>query len=230
MIKENTNLFEFRKMAEKAVEKQDCVIEKNGKAYKLDMDCVNQSLRRFFVPINVSRIKPEQIEWLSDKARYINHSWLPCGVLNATITPVAVIYPYYFEGYNTFDELYNEDSKLIFKNLRTALLNNRELLNNDIYQTDLSFKNILYKGKDVQLVDLDGRYVKPGKWSNYNQVYQDYLIDLKHLVKSKLDLLYGEDAAKAFKEVEHLFDYKEDIDIDYPFDIVDELEKKLILK
>lgn len=230
MIEEKTNLFKFRKMAEEAVEQKDYVLERNKRAYKLDMDCVNASLERFFVPLNTSSIKPEQIQWLSDKARYIEHSWLPSGILYTNFNPVAVIYPYYFKDYKDFNELYTEDSKVIFRNLRRALLNNRELLNNDIYQTDLSFKNIIYKGKDVQLIDLDGRYVKPGKWSNYDQVYQDYLIDLKRLVKNKLNLLYGEDADKAFEEVKHLFEYKEGIEIDYPFDLIDELELKKVLK
>ena len=71
MIEKKINSFKFRKMAEEARENRDFILERDGRAIKLDPDCARASLDRFFVQLNTSSIKPEQIEWLDSKRNYI---------------------------------------------------------------------------------------------------------------------------------------------------------------
>lgn len=230
MIEEKTNIFKYRNM----IRESKNFIYKDpvtNMAYKLDKDAANDMLEHYRVFVTSSKIDKDQIEWLNNTSRYISKSYLPCGVLNYGISPVAIIYPKYFDGYKTFEELYREDNLTIFKNLRQALLNNRELLNNGIYNTDFSFKNILYKGNEVELVDLDGKHLKKKEYSNYNQVYMYYLHDLKKLVWKKLPYIYGSDTDKVYAEIQKMLDLPvETVDIDYPFDLLDKVEKRLVLK
>lgn len=229
MIEEKVGLFKYRKMIK---ESNDFILERDGRCYKLDPSAADEMLNHFKVSIDTSEIDPHQISWLSDKAKYIDHSYLPCGVLKYGINTVGVIYPKFFEGYKTFENLNKEDNLLIMKNLRKALLNNRELLNNDIYNTDFAFKNIMYKGNDVELVDLDGKCIKRSDNCSYAQVYSYYLHDLERLFKDRVSKDYSqEEKDKIINKYLPLFrNITYDMNMDYPFEVLDEVEKVLVLK
>lgn len=215
MIKENVGFFKYRKI----IRESHNMIYHDKKTNRM-------------IKLNRGSEAPDvsQIEYLSEKQRNVHKSYLPSGVLYYDFFPSGVIYPYYFEGYTTFENLYKEDEKIIFNNLRQALINNLELVKNNIRNRDLAFKNIMYKNDNVQLIDLDGKLIDITGSVSFSQMYQYFLIDLYHSLQKKTDLLYPNDS-EVFKEIDSLFKIKYDeIDEYCPFRIIDEVEKKRILK
>ena len=202
-----------------------------GKMIKLDKECANMMKKRNSINYLFPQIDSSQIKHLSEKQIDINNTYLPSGVVYYNGFPVGVVYPYFFNNYNTFNDLYLEDSSLIIDNFKKSFFYNLELLNNNIYNTDLSFKNIMYKDNDVQLIDLDGRFIGDKDNSSYAQVYFYYLRDLRICVYDKLRAIYGEISNEVIEEVNPIFDNMFcNIEYDTPLKIIEEVEKKRVLK
>ena len=202
-----------------------------GRMIKLDKDCADDMIKKYGVSVLSSKINENQISELSKKQISINNTSLPSGVMYFNNIPVGVIYPRFYNGYNTFEELYKEEPSLIIKNLKKAYYNNMELINNDICNKDFSFKNIMYKNDDVRLIDLDGKMIGNRINSTYTQLYYYYLEGIYYCIKKRLELLYGDKSKEIVKELKSfILSELSNIKIDTPLYIIDEIEKKKILK
>lgn len=56
-----------------------------------------------------------------------------------------------------------------------------------VYNYDLNVNNVLYNYNDVQLIDLDGKYIKIdfNNKVDYNRMYSYFLKQLKYILLSK---------------------------------------------
>lgn len=173
----------------------------------------------------------EQIEWLYSKQKYIKESNLPNGIIYLEHTPIGVMYPEYFKGYSNFDSISEEETSLMMRNFRTASDKNIELVSNGIYNVDLSMQNILYQGNDVELIDLDGKYIYSKE--SYIRVYSYFVYGMMKQIYDKISTQYiEEDAKRAIKELQKRIDYLEKygMTIEYPHRVLDEVEKSQILR
>lgn len=61
------------------------------------------------------------------------------------------------------------------------------MINNGVYNYDLNVNNVLYNYNDVQLIDLDGKYIKIdfNNKVDYNRMYSYFLKQLKYILLSK---------------------------------------------
>ncbi len=61
------------------------------------------------------------------------------------------------------------------------------MINNGVYNYDLNVNNVLYYCNDVQLIDLDGKYIKIdfNNKVDYNRMYSYFLKQLKYILLSK---------------------------------------------
>lgn len=61
------------------------------------------------------------------------------------------------------------------------------MINNGVYNYDLNVNNVLYYCNDVQLIDLDGKYIKIdfNNKVDYNRMYSYFLKQLKCILLSK---------------------------------------------
>ena len=178
-------------------------------------------------------IDPNQIEMLCEKQKSISKTRLPKGIVIYDNVCLGVIYDF-FEGYKSFLDLHLEDLDLIFSNIRSAIDKNIELLENDIYNVDFTSRNILYREANVELIDLDGRYIRSSKSSTVRSVYCYFLESIKAIF---LENLYGkcslEEYSEFVRELDFLCDSRKMGDnpsFDYPYEVVDKIEKSRILK
>lgn len=203
----------------------------NGKLYKLEHVAASDILKnRHLIHHGYKNINVDSIEWLSDLQKYVRKSHLPEGLLIYEHTPVGVIYPCFYDGYKPLTEVSKEPTSVMLKNIKTALLNNIELLDNGVYNCDFAFKNVLYQGDDVKLIDLDGKYIKTEKNSNYNQVYSYFSSDLLKAIFEKYGDIYGHDAAiKALPYLRGLFPSPGEEYTKYGLlDVIDTVERKIL--
>lgn len=176
-------------------------------------------------------VNPEQIEWLVSKQSYVKGSKLPNGIVYLEEIPIGVMYPEYFKGYSNFDSISEEETPLMMSNFRLASDKNIELVSNGIFNVDLSMQNILYKGNNVELVDLDGKYIYPKE--SYIRVYSYFVYGMMKQIYDKISTQYPEEEAKrAIKELQKRIDYleKKGMTIEYPHQVLDEVEKSQILR
>lgn len=178
-------------------------------------------------------VDPGQIEMLCEKQKNVYKTRLPKGIVMYNSVVLGVIYDY-FDGYESFLSLHLEDLDLIFLNIRSAIDKNIELLDNDIYNVDFTSRNILYKGCDVELIDLDGRYIRNSKSSNVRSVYCYFLESIKAIFLGKLNGSCSlEEYSEFNREINYLCDCRKmgcNPSFDYPYDVVDKIEKSKILR
>lgn len=174
---------------------------------------------------------PKQIEWLSGMQSKISGSRLPNGIVYFENYPIGVTYEEYFKGYSSFQNMSSEDFDLMLSNFRSSVDKNIELMSNGIYNQDLSMQNILYSSNNVELIDLDGKYIYPSL--PLAKVYSYYVYGMMKLIIDRVNLLYGEDEAKRvaleIKKIMKCYDKKIEC-IDYPHMIIDEVEKSCVLR
>ncbi|MBR4178856.1 MAG: hypothetical protein IKR57_05885 [Bacilli bacterium] len=173
-------------------------------------------------------INPEQIAWLSSVN--VKKSYLPSGIVSYDRTPVGVIYPHFFEGYKPLTSVSSEDSELMINNLTSAIENNLELIDNGIVNADFAAKNVLYKGSRVELIDLSGKHIKRGLYTDsYQKTYSYFLPDLYRIIGNKLTRLYGVDEARRIvKELVIMNGNR--CERETPLEIIDNVKKMRVLK
>ena len=230
MLKEEIGFLKYRDIIKKSNNNIFNDIE-TGRMIKLDKDSAREMKKRKSIRAYTPGIDPDQIQLLSEKQACINNTFLPSGVIYYHNLPIAVIYPKFFDNYKTFEDLHNEDESIIINNLKAAFYNNLELINNNIYNSDFAFKNVMYKDNSVELIDLDGKYI--GNKDNFtiSEVYYYYLYDLYYCIERKLKSLdenYKNEQLEELKKFiyKHMWETK----IDSPLQVIEEIEKKRILK
>ena len=230
MIIEDISKREFLKMLDSI--ETGFIYNYKGKMIKFDKTFAGQMMTKKKInPSSSTDIKVDQIFWLSSLNSRIKNSSLPEGIVSYEHIPVGIIYPHYFKDYKSLLELSNEDYKLLLSNLRRAIKNDIELTDNGIYNTDFALKNALYRGSDVQLIDLDGKHIKRRENSNYAQAYSYFTPDMFMVIARKLVKIYGkENAEERIKELKNIFMYYRQMDRETPLMILDEVEKSRILK
>ena len=229
MIEESIRYFKYKRIIKDA--KQFIYHDTyNNRMIKLDKDCVRDMNDYNSVMVTTPSIDEDQIQLLSNKQKYINYSSLPEGIVYYKYLPVGIIYPKYFEGYKTFEELYKEDAELFFYNLKKAYYNNLELVHNNIFNKDFAFKNIMYNGTSIELVDLDGKLIGNSNNTTYDYMYSYYIHDLYKALKKKIEILYPEDSDKVLSEINNLFQNRIPNEVNYPLEVINKIEKKRILK
>ena len=157
----------------------------NDRFIKLDKIYIDNF--RYNKSFNVqSGINRQQIQMLCDRQEYIKNTSLPKGIVQIGNIPIGVIYKY-FDNYKSFREIGNENIDTIYNNIINAINYNEELINNGVYNYDLNVNNVLYNYNDVQLIDLDGKYIKIdfNNKVDYNRMYSYFLIQLKYILLSK---------------------------------------------
>ncbi len=205
----------------------------DGKKYKLYRDFINDMMKAHMPTRGNYGVNRKQVELLCSKQRNVEHSTLPSGILTYDGIDVGVIYPRFFYGYKSFDELSKEDSILLLKNIRRAILNNEELFSNGIFVQELLGKDIIYSGEDVQIVDLDGKYIKTGESVPYVDMYTYFIKDIYRVIDEKLRYQCRGHASEYSKHILELRDIIDALNtnlIDYPKRMIDEIEKRRILK
>lgn len=198
---------------------------------KINKDILFDLQRFYHIMMPVAQIDEEQIKWLCEKQENISSTTLPNGVIYYEQYPIGVMYPRCYEGYKSFNELYKEDTKLFLENLKQSVIKNIELINNGIYNYDFTMSNILFKGEDVQLIDLDGKYIS--KCESVQRVYSYYMIGLINQIIKKIDSQYNKHEKElAIIELKAILSKIPSIpmQIDYPILILEEIQKAQILK
>ena len=184
---------------------------------------------RKFVSFDMHPLDVEQIRILSHANAYVQKTQLPRGIIKIGDVPSGVFYDY-FEGYHSFNQLYKEDKARIFRNLRSAIEKNIELMQYGIYNTDLIGQNILFLGDDVQLIDLDGPYIKFDEYY-MKDVYYYFLRCILSVFESKLLTQYSkEDTEKIMEEIRPFFFKRFVYDLDYPYTVVDKVESLRLIR
>lgn len=209
------------------------VFEMNGKLVKISREFASDFNKVFASVRNNYGISVDQIEWLSSLRHNVKHSMLPNGVVSYDHTNIGVMYPRMFKGYDSFNNLHNEETSLMLRNMRSAASNNLELMEHGIYNCDLLNKNILYKGTDVQLIDLDGKYVRNAKNGRVSTVYSYFISEMYKIFQKKIASCHSkEEYVEIMKEMSSLFKaYNSRLDdAELPFEIIDEVESMKVLK
>jgi len=176
-----------------------------------------------------TNIKKNQIRRINCKQKHIKQTNLPLGILTYQKNPIGVIYKAY-ENYKNFNELHHETSNVILNNLRLAITKNNELIRHRIFNTDLAFRNILYDGENVELIDLDGRFIK--SFATINDIYYIFFDDMFDMLRAKILTQYDEEELKHIKlRLYTLLKMpKRLIDMNYPFRVIDKIETLKLLK
>ncbi len=228
MLKEMLSFEQYKKMIDDSVDFK--YLLNDEVLYNLDKNCMILMNMDKKIKSNATKIDDKQIEWLDSKRNLVKKSDLPCGVAYYHDIPVAVMYPFRNVNYKSFNNLYNEDDSLVFNNLKRSYYCNKELLNRGIYNIGFNFNNIVYDNKNVKLINLDSFNIKSG--ANYKEVYSNYLYNLKQLFLTKLLVNYERDEAiEIYHQYNSMFnDYNEYMSIDYPLEVIKEMQRKLILK
>ncbi len=207
------------------------VFEDNGGIIKIYKDPMFELERYATVIFPGSLVSEEQIHWLESKQSSITGSNLPNGIIYYERLPIGVMYPKYFEGYKNFYHLHEESVETMIRNFRTAIDKNMELIQNGIYNFDFTMHNILYKGNDVQLIDLDGKYVTDKL--SVARVYSYFVYGMMNEIYDKVRELYGEkEALIIIKKLTKIVDTipLDNSSFDYAHTVLDEVEKTQILK
>lgn len=207
------------------------VFEDNGGIIKIYKDPMFELERYATVIFPGSLVSEEQIHWLESKQVYVTGSNLPNGIVYYEKLPIGVLYPRYFEGYKNFYHLHEESVETMIQNFRTAIDKNMELIKNGIYNFDFTMHNILYKGNDVQLIDLDGKYVTDRL--SVARVYSYFVYGMMNEIYDKVRELYGEkEALIIIKKLTKIVDSipLDNSSFDYAHTVLDEVEKTQILK
>lgn len=187
------------------------------------------SRKGFYYDFFINMVDKEQIEWLSSLRSLITSSKLPRGIISCQDEAVGVLYDY-FDGYVSFKELSSEDKELIFSNLKSAIEKNRELMMYGVFNTDLIAQNILYRGNDVELIDLDGRYVK-GDYRFAPKVHSALLHTIYDVLSAKIETQYTADDLRRLKEeLYYMMGMNSTVIERFPYDVVDKVEKAKIIK
>jgi len=206
----------------------------DGKKYKIDREFLEDFVRKHVVTRNHYGVDREQIEWLMSKQKDIKHTTLPNGIITYEGVDVGVIYPRFFYGYKNFHSLPREEEILILKNLRTAIANNEELLRNGIFNENFLNREIIYSGDDVQLINIDGKYIKKEGMTTYSSVYSYFLNDLYKMLNEALLLKcrgHASEYSRCILALRDILNNRSDINtIDCPRNVLDEIEKERILK
>lgn len=208
---------------------------KGKKIYNVDGDLYKLYAKEFSYFYGFSydffceMVDVEQIKWLYDLRKFIKLTHLPRGIISCKKEAVGVLYDY-FDGYLSFEKLPNEDKELIFQNLRSAIEKNRELITYDVYNTDLISQNILYKGTDVEFIDLDGRYVK-NDYRFEGKVNNAFLHSIYEILLAKIEKQYSKEDLKILKkELYKIMGLGSTLIFDFPYDVIDRVEKEKIIK
>lgn len=230
---EKLNKHELKEIIKQGSYNNGTIYFTNGKKYKIDIEFIDDFIRKHAITKGHYGVDRNQIEWLSSKQDNIKKTTLPNGVIVFDGIDIGVIYPKFFVNYKNFKNLEREDSILLLKNLRTAILNNEELLMNGIYNQNLLSKNILYKDEDVQLIDLDGKYIK--KEASYSTGYEYFLKEMYKLIDNNLRNHCRGHASEYSKRMlalqEILKNYRSDINqFDCPRRVLKTIEKENILR
>lgn len=209
------------------------VFNVDGRLYKISKGYYFDIENNRKLSYNPNEVNPKQIEWLSSLTSIVTKSRLPDGIIIYKGIPIGVTYPLCFENYKCFNDLHEEDTSLVFDNIRTATENTINLFEADIYNTDLLNQNVLYKHRDVELIDLDGKYIKNSMYADTNDVYTYFLTGLFETIVKKLKQQYSSvDVRRIAEEIRPLFNFKSQliVPIDYPIQVIDKIEKMRILK
>lgn len=176
MKRENLSKGEYKFLVKNA---KDGLYYDGTQLYKLDRRRQSEMLENKRLSIfSYDGIDEAQIEWLSNLRWKVLGSKLPNGVAYYQQIPVSVLYPQFFKGYRDFTTVFAERGQGSFDLLRQALDNNSELMDNGIYNVDFAFKGIQYNdGSDVQITNLDGKYIKPASIATEGQVYEYFVSD-----------------------------------------------------
>lgn len=207
------------------------VFEYNGGILKIYKDPMYELGKYATIIFKGSLVNVEQIHWLELKQPIVKESRLPNGIVYYENLPIGVLYPKYFEGYRDFYHLHEESVETMISNFRSAIDKNIELINAGIYNADFTMNNILYSGHDVQLIDLEGKYVSD-RLSLF-RIYSYFVYGMMNEIYDKVRELYGEkEATKAIKELTEIVKSipTDNMDINYPHTVLDEVEKSQILK
>ena len=179
------------------------------------------------LPIHNYGINIDQITWLNSMNGKVSSS-LPDGVILYNGALVGVTYPKIFYDYDVLTNVTKEEKILFFKNLKEAINKHIELISHGIYNKDFLAKNVLYKEDDVELIDLDGKYIKNTPCNTYdffaNDLKSILLIKMRksHTVKEYLEIK---------EEIDNMFNQHYGDTIDYPLQLVKKVEKmNVILK
>ena len=207
---------------------------KNGKKIKLDRDFINDITRKHVMARGKYSVDFDQIAWLSSKQRDVQKSTLPSGLITYQGVDVGIIYPRFFEGYYDFKNISREDTIRILKNIRTAIMNNEELIDKGILNQGLICKNIIYKDDDVQLINLDGKYIKKEGMASYSSIYEYFLDDLYNVLEATLKVKcrgHASEYSKGVLALREILKYRADLNKrDCPIRAIDEIERARILK
>lgn len=207
------------------------VFEDNGGIIKIYKDPMFDLERYSTVIFPGSLVNEAQIRWLESKQMYITGSSLPNGIVYYERMPIGVTYPRYFEGYKNFYHLHKESVETMIRNFRTAIDKNMELIQNGIYNFDFTMHNILYKGNDVQLIDLEGKYVTDRL--SMARVYSYFVYGMMNEIYDKVREVYGEkESLVIIKELTKIVDKipLDNSSFDYAHTVLDEVEKTQVLK
>ena len=207
------------------------IFEVNGTTQKIYKDVMYelQKYKKVITPYSLADM--EQVRWLSSQQMYIKSTMLPDGVIMNSDYSIGVSYPKYFFDYENFYALASCSPDVVIHDLRLAVEKNIELMERGIYNYDFTFNNILFKDKDVQLIDIDGKYVSSRQ--SYERVYSYFTHQMIELLVSIIRQQYGfEESKKAIIELKERLKqvYASGITIDHPNRILDEIEKSQILK
>ncbi len=171
-------------------------------------------------------VNVDQIEWLSNLDYKVSSS-LPNGIVSFDHKNIGVIYPNIFYGYADFNKLPREEKLTFLNNLKTAINKHIELMQNGIYNKDFINKNILYKGEDVQLIDLDGKYIS----NEYCNTYEYFIDNLRTILMQKIRKGYSvKEFLEIMKEVDSIIKEGYNSSIDCPLQIVKKVEKMNVIK
>ena len=100
-------------------------------------------------------------------------------------------------------------------------------MQNGIYNKDFINKNILYKGEDVQLIDLDGKYIS----NEYCNTYEYFIDNLRTILMQKIRKGYSvKEFLEIMKEVDSIIKEGYNSSIDCPLQIVKKVEKMNVIK
>lgn len=121
---------------------------------KLRKELINQALTSPSIFI--------QTKLLEKKQRDVLLSSFPKGIFYVNHIPSGIILNYH-RDYRSLQNYFIKDYKEFLIILRRILIRIKELDDNDIYQRDLNLSNILYNNENVELIDLDGPFIKIGR-------------------------------------------------------------------
>ncbi len=210
------------------------VFVEHGKKIRLSHDFVDDFKKTKTAVRPSYGVDREQIEWLDSKRYKVQESKLPGGVVEYQGVDVGVIYPSYYLGFQTFENLSREDAILILKNLKKAIANNEELLQNGIFNEDFVLRNMMYLGTKVGLIGLDGKYIKREENSSFARVNEYFPSELNRLIDTHLRFQCRERASEYSRlicELREILAHTKGKDtMEYPRVLVEEVEKARILK